>query len=334
MMNSPQSVKNIESNKFNFKSQIEHYLAHWIWFLIGLLVTFFAAFLFLRYSIPQYKANTLILVKDELKGHMTSELEAFRELGLIGDIKDNVDNEIEVLKSRTLIESAVRTLQLNVSYFGLGRVKSEEIYDESPIQIVFLKTTKEYNKNAHQYSVKYLNKNQFTFLDHFEQKIGDFKFGETISIDNVEVIVTNINPQASDYSIGILITPVEDLVAYFKAKLNVAVVGKNTSVIELSLVDPVSSKAEDFLNTLVESYNTDAIQDKKFVAENTSKFIEERLRIIANELKGVEKDVENFKKENHVTDIVSEAGLFLENASAFERKKLKWKHKLKLLNLY
>lgn len=147
----------------------------------------------------------------------------------------------------------------------------------------------------------------------------------------MQLLVTNVKPKDKDFKIGVVVTPVEDLVAYFKSKLNVAVVGKNTSVIELTLVDPVAAKTEDFLNTLVESYNTDAIQDKKFVAENTSKFIEERLLIIADELKGVEKDVENFKRENHVTDIVSEAGLFLENASAFEKKEIEVETQIKVV---
>lgn len=330
MMTSPQNTKLLD-DKFNFKAELEHYLAHWIWFVIGLLVTFFGAFLFLRYSIPQYKANATILVKDELKGHMTSELEAFRELGLIGDVKDNVDNEIEVLKSRTLIEATIRALQLNVSYYGLGRVKSEEIYDESPIQITFLKSNFSYNKKSHRYSVGYVDGDYFTLYDESEQSIGDFKFGEIISFDEVQLLVTNVKPKDKDFKIGVVVTPVEDLVAYFKSKLNVAVVGKNTSVIELTLVDPVAAKTEDFLNTLVESYNTDAIQDKKFVAENTSKFIEERLLIIADELKGVEKDVENFKRENHITDIVSEAGLFLENASAFEKKEIEVETQIKVV---
>lgn len=57
--------------------------------------------------------------------------------------------------------------------------------------------------------------------------------------------------------------------------------GKNTSVIELSLVDPVQAKAEDFLNRLIQNYNADAVADKKYVAENTSAFIDERLGIIS-----------------------------------------------------
>ncbi len=331
MMTTPQNIPGSDKSKFNLKVEIERYLEHWRWFVIGLLVTFFGAFLYLRYSIPQYKANSTVLVKDAIKGNMTTELEAFRELGLIGNVKGNVDNEIEVLKSRTLIESTIRALQLNVAYYGLGRVKSEEIYNESPIQVLFFNTTKVYNKYKHYYVVQYKNEKEFALYDQLEKKIGEYNYGATLAIDEVQMMITKVNPDANDYSIGIEVTPVEQLVDYFKSKLAVSVVGKNTSVIELNLVDPVRAKAEDFLNTLVQNYNNDAIQDKKFVAENTSKFIEQRLKIIADELKDVEKDVETFKRKNHVTDIVSEAGLFLENASAFEKKEIEVETQIKVV---
>ena len=107
---------------------------------------------------------------------------------------------------------------------------------------------------------------------------------------------------------------------------------KNTSVIELNFVDPIHFRAKDFLNALVKNYNEDAIEDKNFIAENTSKFIEQRLRLIYGELEGVEKDAESFKKTNRVTDITSEAGLFLENASEFEKREIETETQLKVVN--
>ena len=134
-----------------------------------------------------------------------------------------------------------------------------------------------------------------------------------------------------EFNIAIQVYSIKSLVESFKSRLTVSSFGKNTSVIELTLVDPVQVKAEDFLNTLVKNYNQDAISDKKYIAENTSKFIEQRLNIISDELKGVEADVESFKKENKVTDIVSEAGLFLENATEFEKKEIETETQLKVV---
>jgi hypothetical protein len=60
---------------------------------------------------------------------------------------------------------------------------------------------------------------------------------------------------------------------------------------------------------MVEIYNEDAAEDKNFIAENTL-FIENRLKLIMQELDGVEQDVESFKESNQLTDIESEAKIF------------------------
>jgi hypothetical protein len=52
--------------------------------------------------------------KDEMKGKMLSEM-SFADLGLSSGLK-NVDNEIEILKSRTLVQRVVKKLNLNTSF--------------------------------------------------------------------------------------------------------------------------------------------------------------------------------------------------------------------------
>ena len=98
------------SSNFNLKEEIENYISHWKWFVVGVFVCFTVAYLYLRYTIPQYKATSTILVKDDRKGSMASELSAFSDLGLLSGVKSNVDNEIEVIKSRTLIASTIKDL--------------------------------------------------------------------------------------------------------------------------------------------------------------------------------------------------------------------------------
>jgi uncharacterized protein involved in exopolysaccharide biosynthesis len=101
--------------------------------------------------------------------------------------------------------------------------------------------------------------------------------------------------------------------------------------VALSINDPVREKAVDFLNTLIEVYNEDAVADKKFISENTLEFIQDRLQIITGELGDVEKDAEGFKKDNKVTDIVSEAGLYLQNSVEFEKSLIETETQLRIV---
>lgn len=330
----PNSVENPTIDTFNLKEELENYLIYLRWFVLSLVVCVAIAFLYLRYAIPNYKAVATILVQDERKGFMASELSAFSDLGLLGNVKNNVDNEIEVIKSRRLIDSAIRDLSLHVSYFSIGRVKSEELYTNSPIQLVFSTTSPEFDSRSFRFELVFTDINHFDLTTVEGKLLGNYSIGAPISYKGSTFVVLprkkkQIQP---DTQLLVAVSPVSKLVEHFKSRLTIAVVGKNTSVIELSLIDPVQAKAEDFLNALVKNYNQDAISDKKYVAENTSKFIEQRLIIINDELKGVESDVESFKKENKVTDIVSEAGLFLENATEFEKKEIETETQLKVVS--
>lgn len=319
------------TNQINIKEELLKYTSNWKWFVLGIVLSLFVAYVYLRYSIPQYKATSTILVKDDRKGNLASELSAFSDLGMLSNIKDNVDNEIEVIKSRTLIEKTINELELDVVYLNLGRVKSEEIYKNCAIKFVLVEATQEYKASSHYY--KFENaEHSFSLYDASDVKIGTYAFGKKIKVEGAVIaLLRNKDTALTIDNIGIQILPMNSLVESFKNRLQVATLSKNTSVIELSLIDPVKGKAVDFLDKLVENYNDDAISDKQYVTENTSKFIEKRLEIISQELGEVEKDVEQFKKTNRVTDIVSEANLFLDNANEFEKTKLETATQLKVV---
>ena len=59
-----------QEEDIQLRAILEKYLIHWQWFGLGVLLCLVAAFLYLRYSTPQYQASTTILVKDEKKGGM------------------------------------------------------------------------------------------------------------------------------------------------------------------------------------------------------------------------------------------------------------------------
>ena len=78
-----------QNREFQLRNFIDHYLVHWKWFLIGTFISFTIAFIYLRYTTPQFKATATILVKDEKKGGMLSELSAFSDMGIESGLKNN-----------------------------------------------------------------------------------------------------------------------------------------------------------------------------------------------------------------------------------------------------
>jgi tyrosine-protein kinase Etk/Wzc len=344
MENNTTSSENLEQ-EFNLRAILDKYLAHWRWFFLGVFISLTIAFVYLRYSTPQYQATTTILVKDEKKGGMLSELSAFADMGLGGGIKSNVDNEIEILKSRTLVESTAKKLDLNISLIIKGKITNSEIFEKLPIKLDFI------NKKDGFYDVK-------STLKFLELTPNTFQLGNEIKDDTAKIILGNkkifrygdliktnygdliINKSTNkhyefkngDKSITIVIKPLENVVESLRTRLKVTPLSKTSSVVELSIVDPVMKKAEVFLDNLVQIYNEDAVADKNFISENTSQFIANRLKLITQELDGVEQDVETFKKSNNLTDIESEAKLFIEGSSEYNKKAVEAEIQLNVVN--
>jgi capsular exopolysaccharide synthesis family protein len=318
---------------FQFKEFLNKYTVHWQWFALGVGVCLILAFLYLRYTIPQYQASTTILVKDEKKGGMLSELSAFADMGIGGGMKSNLDNEIEILKSRKLVESTVKKLNLNTTFIVKGNVVDREIYYDAPIEVYFADKTNQFYDAKIDLKFSELTSNTFELESESVNQTAkvilsnktEFRYGEEIPTRYGRLIITRSKFSSNGIkvyskSISIVISPLENVVGSFQGRLKVEPISKTSSVVAVSITDPVVKKSEAFLNNLIQIYNEDAAADKNFISENTSKFIAERLTLITQELDGVEQDVESFKKSNKVTDIESEAKLFIEGSSEYDKK--------------
>lgn len=320
-----------EINEVDLREQLNKYIIHWKWFALSVFLCLILAFLYLRYTTPVYQATTAILVKDEKKGGMLSELSAFSDLGIGGGSVNNVDNEIEILRSRTIVESTVKRLNLNISLIVEGSVVDRDIYKDSPISVNFIDKTDLFNdaKLVLRYNSRTNNTFELTNeIDNENIILGSkkvFNYGEKIptSLGNLIINKTNniIDNRRINYkSIKISINPIESVAESYKGRINVEPISKTSSVVTISITDPVKRRAEVFLDNMIQIYNQDAAQDKNFISENTSQFIAGRLTLISKELDGVEQDVESFKKTNRLTDIESEAKLFIEGSSEYDKK--------------
>ena len=344
-MNNTMQSDDDQNEDFDLRTVLEKYLIHWQWFVLGAFLCLTVAYVYLRYATPQYQASTTILVKDEKKGGMLSELSAFSDMGLGNAMKSNVDNEIEILKSRTLAESTVKMLKLNVSLITHGNIKSTEVYYNTPIVVDFVQLKPDFYKSRLLLEFVSLTPNTFSLGSKMNAEEvpalltnkKEYRYGEIISTSIGDLIVTKPilkKPTLKEdfESIDISVSPLDAVVRGYLGRLKINPVSKTSSVVEISITDPLVKRAEVFLDRLIEIYNDDAAADKNFISENTSKFISSRLILITQELDGVEQDVESFKQSNNLTDIESEAKLFIEGSSEYNKKSVEIEIKLNVVS--
>lgn len=154
------------------------------------------------------------------------------------------------------------------------------------------------------------------------------KYGEPVDMGFATIVVTRLSPERStradetpDFPLLVNFSTVDNVTAGYRGKVQLNLTDKNSSLIELTLNDPVKEKARDVLDQLILEYNRQAIEDKNLVAQNTALFIEDRLEIITEELDSVETGKEEFKESNQLTDIEAESEMFIENVSDFNKRR-------------
>ena len=336
MENHESLSNNVDESGQNIREQIENYLLYWKWFLFSAFVFLLGAFFYLRYSVPLYSASSTIMVKDERKGSIQSELSAFSDLGVATNVKNNVDNEIEVLKSRTLAEKTIQALNLNVIYSTQGFVKTVERYKDCPIKCNFLEVTPRFYQIQRNYIFNSIGTDKFEILDGTKKSLGVYKYDQILNLDKNRLIVTKNNyffkESKSQYSVTVKINKLRNIVQGFNSRMTITSLGKNTSLCELTLIDPVKKRAEDYLNTLISLYNQDAIEDKNYISRKTVDFIDNRIKLITQELGDVEIGEEGFKQDYQVTDIAAEGALYLQSSAELEKQLIESSTQLQIVN--
>ena len=312
-----------KDDEIDLRAVFEKYSFYWKWFLLGFIIAMSIAFIFLRYANYQYEVSSTILIADDEKGSITSELSAFEDLGIIKGRKTSLDTETGILKSRTLMENVIKDLQLNISYYSQGRIARREIYKkEIPININFLVPDSVLYELDTAFSVGGWSDLKIQLSNQNGMEVSKNSFGERISCKFGDIIITPVSIKNNDIGeeIFIKISPLKEVASHYREILKIAPESKQSNLLILSLRDPVKLKAQNILNQLISQYNKNAVEDKSQIAKNTDKFINDRLDVISEDLSSVDIGVEEFKTKNKLTDLSAEAGIILESTSELNKK--------------
>lgn len=312
----------------DLKQEVLKYLIHWRWFALSIFLAFITAVVYLKVTPKSYRVATKILIKDEKKGDLASQLTALPETALLKGGAANIEDEVQILQSRTLIEKTLDILPFDVKYYDDSYFVPVDLYQDSPIRV-------EWHTKKEEEEVITL---VITNIEEtgFEVKVNDAPkqlgvYGSELQSSAGTFTVHRIAPTELE-SIKVEVFPKAALVRAFQERLSITPSSKTASILELSVVGRVPSKAADFLNTLVKQYNNESIKDNRFIAENTAVFISERLDLIADELGSVETKVQGYKNTNSFTDIEAELQLYLQQQSTFEKEVIENETQINIVN--
>ncbi len=338
--------ENIDVKELLFK-----YLIHWPWFVGAVVACLIAAWVYLYVSTPVYNISATVLIKDDKKGGSAGMLSGLESLGLDGMISSsqNIDNEIEVLRSKTIAKEVVEDLGLYISYTDEDEFPSKNMYKTSPVQVNL--TPQEADLLEEPMIVEVMLQPQGSmdvnvkigddeYQKHFEKLPAVFPTDKGtlaffLTPDSVlSSKRTSEETTDSEKTIRNITATINKPLAVAKVyckNMTIEPTSKTTSVAVISLKNSNVERGKDFINKLLEMYNINTNNDKNEVAQKTAEFINERISIISKELGSTEKDLESFKRGAGITDLTSDAQIALTGSAEYEKKRVENQTQINLL---
>ena len=323
--NNPSSNRHSQADYLRLRDLMALCVSHWKWFFLSLFVTVGLAIFYLLVTPAVYTRSTSLLIKEEgKKGEslFSSELNSFAEMGIFSG-NTNVNNELTTIQSPDLLAEVIRRLHLNMNYKTEGLFHRQTLYGNSlPVKVEFQK----------------LNENDFlsftlTIQEGNHLLLSDFVLNDTeyenepiqaIIGKEIKTPIGKLTVSSTQYYKEIAFAGMDvyvnrqslpAVIADCKKKMSASLNGEKTTIIDIAYNDVSIQRAEDFLNTLIMVYNENWVKDKNRVAVGTSQFIDERLKIIENELGHVDSEISSYKSTHLIPNVDAASQLNMNTAN-------------------
>ena len=344
-------AKESKEENIDVKELLFKYLIHWPWFVGAVVACLIAAWVYLYMSTPVYNISATVLIKDDKKGGSAGMLSGLESLGLDGMISSsqNIDNEMEVLRSKTIVKEVVEDLGLYISYKDEDEFPSKNMYKTSPVQVSL--TPQEADLLEKPMIVEMILQPQGSldvnvkiddeeYQKHFEKlpavfptdrgTLAFFLTPDSVLSSKKTLEETTDSEKTTRNITATINKPLAVAKVYCK-NMSIEPTSKTTSVAVISLKNSNVQRGKDFINKLLEMYNINTNNDKNEVAQKTAEFINERIGIISKELGSTEKDLESFKRGAGITDLTSDAQIALTGSAEYEKKRVENQTQINLL---
>lgn len=322
-----------ETQEIDIRMWCIRILKNWYWILLSCIL--FGAWGVYTYlsTTPRHTVDAKIMIRTSDSDSPLPQMEMLAMMGM-GGMKQ-VEDEVAILTSRDILTQVVRDLDLQNEYRKKRKLRWEGQYPSHDLVMVypetFLDTIKrtvrlEMKVRKNDYLVKVRYGQRWNFSRHkvkdvtvpFETCAGKIAINPNKPLekgDKYRVVTMPMLPAVDKYTQTIAASPLK----------------KESNVIVISTSTDMPQRAIDFINKEIDFYNLDAVVDKNIMASNTAAFIEERLRLIEDELAVAESNLEQYKERNGIVDLITEAEIYLHEGSEYKKQAVEIETQLNLV---
>ena len=311
-------MRPLQENEKDLKIFIYLIYAKWHYFLISLILTTMVAFLYNILTIPTYKVWTTLLITEGRKGGIMDNN--------IGASAQNIDNQIMLLSSRTLLEKTIDELPFRIEYYYRGFKNKISIYPESPIKVIA--ETEDSLPRDIEFTLDYLNNNFFNLKARSKDSFSMNKqasFGELVDTPygnfRIELCKDNWPTNKFYRKMQFIFHSREQLVESFSKRLKIDKVSKTGTILKLYLEGTNRLMDIEFLNKLTEIFLNNSLAKKNQEAIRTIDFIDAQLIGISDSLIITENRLQQFRSKNRIMDLSAQGKVIIDQAMNLENQK-------------
>lgn len=263
------------------------------WFVLSVAMALFGAYAYLRYATPIYSTSATLVIKTEKPGNGNDKYDKI----FGGDKSQDIQSEIEVLKSKPLMVRAVKKLNLQFSYYVHGKIKKVNIYKTNPFYLQPVGTF----DASRSFIIKIKFINSGTFRINKDPKILSVNQEFSIPAGKFMLVDTLKSPKAREYSIEY--SPLDVAAAAFAGAIQVVPKSVGTGILTIGLQSSNPNLAADVVNQVMDEYAGYSRELKNKISDQQLDFIEKRLANFGRELDSVQNMLLQYSQREGIYDI-------------------------------
>lgn len=314
----------IKDENFDFTGLLLDYLKNWKWFLLCVVITTALAYCYSSTIIPTYQVSASVYLNDD--SATKSNAVSISSNDPMVNMKTYIDEtEIEILKSRNNLLKIVDSLKMAYSYYYVGRLRDVPLYHSSAL-VVSMDSTNLYNLTAPVTLIVSKDGNAYSVKSHTMVNGSDIEaentFGslpETIDLPcgSVTIAPSGLSSQMNGAEKVIINNP-NSVAGALASNLSIEFAKNANTILRIRLNTPLIEQGRDVINTLINFYNKQIIEDKNRSAIQTEAFILDRLVMIHSELKDVEDRLRSYREQHNISDIDAQTAMNLSQQNQAE----------------
>ncbi|ESK38446.1 hypothetical protein P256_01985 [Acinetobacter nectaris CIP 110549] len=321
-------------------------IAQWKLISICVLLSVLCAVLYLRVTPKTYAVDAMVQIDD--KNGASSALLGKELSGIMGASglggTQVADGEVEILKSRLVLGTTIKQLNLDVSVAATDNSFFKKVFSPIDFSVNYSSQAVLVEDGKQRFSIRkldvpesFLDKKLILSFNHEGYTLTDEKTEQVVFKGQLNKIENKKNEFGEQWNIEIdgntanlvdqktyFVTKnaITTAMGGFLANYSAAEKGKQTNIIGLTYQGDDKPLIVDILNRVLMNYKQQNIESSTAQKQQTLVFLNKQLPELKNDLDDAEKVFNRFREKNNTVDVNQEAQLYLKQSVDLETQKI------------